>query len=89
MDRKRVVRINSRVKWSYFYCRMSELHCLVMVLFSAMFSCFLLDSYELKEIISIVLLNMEPFSLLSTSRDVLTARVTMNILAIRYFFLNA
>ena len=68
---------------------MSEFHCLVMVLFSAMFSCFLLDSYELKEIISIVLLNMEPFSLLSTSRGVLTALVTMNILAIRYFFLNA
>ena len=36
---------------------MSELHCLVMVLFSAMFSCFLLDSYELQEIISITLYN--------------------------------
>ena len=66
---------------------MSELHCLVMVLFSAMFSCFLLDSYELQEIISIVSQNMEPLSLLSTSRGVLTARVMMNMLAIRYFFL--
>ena len=64
---------------------MSELHCLVMVLFSAMFSCFLLDSYELQEIISIVSQNMEPLSLLSTSRGVLTARVMMNMLAIRYF----
>ena len=30
---------------------------------------------------------MEPLSLLSTSRGVLTARVMMNMLAIRYFFL--
>ena len=66
---------------------MRELHCLVMVLFSAMFSCFLLDSYELQEIISIVSQNMEPLSLLSTSRGVLTARVMMNMLAVRYFFL--
>ena len=66
---------------------MSELYCLVMVLFSAMFSCFLLDSYELQEIISIVSQNMEPLSLLSTSRCVLTARVMMNMLAIRYFSL--
>ena len=65
---------------------MSELHCLVIVLLSAMFSCFLLDSYELQEIISIVSQNMEPLSLLSTSRGVLTARVVMNMLAIRYFF---
>ena len=65
---------------------MSELHCLVMVLFSAMFSCFLLDSYEPQEIISIVSQNMEPLSLLSTSRGVLTAWVMMNMLAIRYFF---
>ena len=66
---------------------MSELHCLVTVLFSAMFSCSLLDSYELQEIISIVSQNMEPLSLLSTSRGVLTARVMMSMLAIRYFFL--
>ena len=58
-----------------------------MVLFSAMFSYFLLDSYELQEIISIVSQNMEPLSLLSTSRGVLTARVMMNMLAIRYFSL--
>ena len=63
---------------------MSEFHCLVMVLFSA-----ILDSYELQEIISIVSPNMEPLSLLSTSRGVLTARVMMNMLAIRYFFPNA
>ena len=67
---------------------MSELHSLIMVLFSAMFSCFLLDSYELQEIISIVSQNMEPLSLLSTSRGVLTVRVMMNMLAIRYFFPN-
>ena len=63
---------------------MSELHCLVMVLFST-----ILDSYELQEIISIVSPNMEPLSLLSTSRGVLTARVMMNMVAIRYFFPNA
>ena len=67
---------------------MSELHCLVMALFSAMFSCFLLDSYELQEIISIVSQNMEPLSLISTSLGVLTARVMMNMLAIQYFFLK-
>ena len=65
---------------------MSKRHCLVIVLFSAKFSCFLLDSYELQEIISIVSQNMELLSLLSTSRVVLTARVMMNMLAIRYFF---
>ena len=32
---------------------------------------------------------MEPLSLLSTSRGVLTVRVMMNMLAIRYFFPNA
>ena len=47
---------------------MSELHCLVIVLLSAMFSCFLLDSYELQEIISIVSQNMEPLSSLNISR---------------------
>ena len=31
---------------------------------------------------------MEPLSLRSTSRGVLTARVIMNMLAIRYFFLK-
>ena len=51
-----------------------------------MFSCFLLDSYELQEIISIASQNMEPLPLLSTSRGVHTARVMMNMLAMRYFF---
>ena len=59
---------------------MSELHCSVMVLFSTMFSCFLLDLYELQELISIVSQNMKPLSLLSTSRGVITARVMMNVL---------
>ena len=35
---------------------------------------------------SIVSQNMEPLSLLSTSRGVPTARVMMSMLAIRYFF---
>ena len=64
---------------------MSELHCLVMVLFSAMFSYFLLDSHELQVISLIVSQNME--SVLSASRGVRTAWVMMNMLAIRYFFL--
>ena len=64
---------------------MSELHCLVMVLFSAMFSYFLLDSHELQVISLIVSQNME--SLLSASRGVRIAWVMMNMLAIRYFFL--
>ena len=66
---------------------MRELHCLVMVLFSAMFSCFLLDSFELPEMVSIVSPNMKLLSLLSASRSELTARVMMNMLAIRHFFL--
>ena len=64
---------------------MSELHCLVMVLFSAMFPYFLLDSHELQVISLIVSQNME--SLLSASRGVRIAWVMMNMLAIRYFFL--
>ena len=63
---------------------MRKLHRLVIVLFSAKFSCFLLDSYELQETISIVSQNMEPFSLLSS---VLTAWFMMKMLAMRYFFL--
>ena len=88
-DRKYVVRTNSLVNWNQFYCWLSELHCSVMVVFSAMFPCFLLDSYELQEIISFVSQNMEPHSLLSTSQGVLSARFIMNMLAIRYFFPNA
>ena len=65
---------------------MSEFYCLIMVLFSTMFSCFLLDSFELQEMVQLSQ-NMEPLCLLSTSRGVLTARVMMNMLAIRYFFL--
>ena len=59
---------------------MSELHCSVMVLFSTLFSCFLLDLYELQELISIVSQNMKPLSLLSISRGVISARVMMNAL---------
>ena len=50
-NRKCVVQTNSRVKWSWFYSGMSEFNCLVVVLFSAMFSCFLLDSFELQEMV--------------------------------------
>ena len=82
-----MVQTNSRVEWSQFYCEMSQFHCLVMVLFSAMFSCFLLDSFELPEMVSIVSPNMKLLSLLSTSRSELTARVMMNMLAIPHFFL--
>ena len=82
-----MVQTNSRVEWSQFYCEMSQFHCLVMVLFSAMFSCFLLDSFELPEMVSIVSPNMKLLSLLSTSRSELTAWVMMNMLAIRHFFL--
>ena len=80
-----MVQTNSRVEWSQFYCEMSQFHCLIMVLFSAMFSCFLLDSFELPEMV--VSPNMKLLSLLSTSRSELTARVMMNMLAIRHFFL--
>ena len=55
-------------KLEFVYYGISEFHCLVKVLFSAMFSCFLLDSFE-------------PRSLRSTSQGVLTARVMMNMLA--------
>ena len=61
---------------------MSEFHCLVMVLFSAMFSCFL---PEIQEMVSIVSQNMEPLSLRSTSRGVRNARVMVNMPPIRYF----
>ena len=88
-DRKCVVQTNSRVKWRWFYSGMSEFNCLVVVLFSAMFSCFLLDSFELQEMVSIVSQNMEPLSLRSTSRGVRNARVMVNMPAIRYFFPNA
>ena len=87
-DHKCVVQTNSRVKWGWFYSGMSEFNCLVVVLFSAMFSCFLLDSFELQEMVSIVSQNMEPLSLFSTSWSVLTARVMMNMHAIRYFSTN-
>ena len=50
-NRKCVVQTNSRVKWRWFYSGMSEFNCLVVVLFSAMFSCFLLDSFELQEMV--------------------------------------
>ena len=50
-NRKCVVQTNSRVKWRWFYSGMSEFNCLVVVLFSAMFSSFLLDSFELQEMV--------------------------------------
>ena len=40
-----------RTKWSWFYSGMIEFNCLVVVLFRAMFSCFLLDSFELQEMV--------------------------------------
>ena len=52
-DHKCVVQTNSRVKWGWFYSGMSEFNCLVVVLFSAMFSCFLLDSFELQEMVCV------------------------------------
>ena len=52
-NRKCVVQTNSRVKWRWFYSGMSEFNCLVVVLFSAMFSCFLLDSFELQEMVCV------------------------------------
>ena len=68
---------------------MSDFYCLVMVLFRAMFSCFLLDSFELPEMVSIVSQNMEQLSLPLTSRGVLNVRVMMNMPAIRLFFPHA
>ena len=38
-------------KWCQSYCRRSEFHCLIKVIFSAMVSCFLLDSFELQEMV--------------------------------------
>ena len=52
-DHKRVVQTKSRVKWCQSNCGRSEFHCLVMVLISAMFSRFLLDSFELQEIVGL------------------------------------
>ena len=43
-----VVQTNSRVKRRWFYSGMSKFNRLVVVLFSAMFSCFLLDSFVLQ-----------------------------------------
>ena len=75
IERKCVVQTNSRVKWS-------EFHCLVMVLFSAIFSCFLLDSFELQEMFCLTKYGAT-FSSLDISRGVPNARVMMNMLAIR------
>ena len=46
---------------------MSEFHCLVMVLFSAMFSCYLLDSFELQEMVCLTK-HEATFSSLNISR---------------------
>ena len=40
-------------KWRWFYSGTSEFNCLVVVLFSAMSSCFLLDSFELQEMVCV------------------------------------
>ena len=50
-DRNYVVQANSQVNWRWFNSGMSEFNFLVVVLFSAMFSCFLLDSFELQEMV--------------------------------------
>ena len=50
-DRKCVVQTNSWVKWRCFYSGMTEFNGFVVVLFSAMFSCFFLDSFELQEMV--------------------------------------
>ena len=46
---------------------MSEFHCLVMILFSAKFSCFLLDSFELQEMVCLTK-HETTFSYLNISR---------------------
>ena len=46
---------------------MTEFHCLVMVLFSAMFSCFLLDSFELQKMVCLTI-HEATFPLLTISR---------------------
>ena len=43
-----VVQTNSRLKRRWFYSGMSKFNLLVVVVFSAMFSCFLLDSFVLQ-----------------------------------------
>ena len=58
-----------------------------MVLFSAVILCFRLDSFELWEMVQLSHKTWSLFFLLSTSRGILTARVMMNMLAIRFFFL--
>ena len=47
--------------------RVSEFNCLAVVLFSSMFSCFLLDSFELQEIFCLTK-HGATFSLLNISR---------------------
>ena len=46
-----MVQTISRIRWSCFYSGMSEFNCLVVVLFSAMLSCFLLDWFELQKMV--------------------------------------
>ena len=48
-----MVQANSRVNWRWFYSGMSEFNCFVVILFRAMFSCFLLDSFELQEMVCV------------------------------------
>ena len=46
-----MVQTYSRVNWSQSYGGRSKFHCLVLVLFSAMLSCSLLDSFKLQEMV--------------------------------------
>ena len=71
-----------KVKWRYCHSGMSEFHCFVVVLFSAMFSCFLLDSLELQEMVCLTK-HEATFSLLNISRRTNTAQVMIIMLVIR------
>ena len=62
-----MVQTNSRVKLSSLYSGMSEFNRLVVVLFSAMFSWFLLDSFELQEMVCLTK-HGATFSSLNNSR---------------------
>ena len=61
---------------------MSEFPCLFMVLFSAMLPCFLLDLFELQEMVCLTK-HGAALSLCLTSQGVPNAQVMMNMVAIR------
>ena len=77
----------NKLTGSQSYYRMSEFHFLVMVLFSTIISCFVLDLLEPQEMVCLTE-HGSTFSS-STSRGVLTAQVMMNMLAIKQFFPKA